>query len=234
MHLFLLPGLGNDRRLFANLERLLATHVPGAAVMHVAYPQPLPHEPIADYAARLVHQLPQTRPMVFVGMSMGGILAQELALHVKPDALVLISTIKSRAELAWYWRLADNVGITQLPTGGFIKRMLYIHAPMGDGMTDEDAYLFNNMLSLWPNAHVQWGFRRVFGWQGLSRPLNDVPITHIQGTDDRVFPHQYIRDSILIKNGRHFMTVTRAPEIADRLARALQPLTQPAYANYGD
>jgi surfactin synthase thioesterase subunit len=234
MHLFMLPGLGNDRRLFANLERLLVGHLPGVACVHVAYPEPQADESFADYARRLAPQVPTGRPVAFVGMSMGGILAQELARYVKPAAIVLLSTIKSRSELPWYYRLLDGLRITQVPGGAFIKRMFYIHAPLGDGMTDEDAYLFNNMLSLWSDAHVRWGFCGVFSWQGVGTVTAGIPITHIHGTADRVFPWRLIRNGVFIPNGRHFMTVTRAPEIADHLASALQPLTQPAFVNYGN
>ena len=38
-------------------------------------------------------------------------------------------------------------------------------------------------------------------------------VIHIHGGNDRVFPHHFLKANIIIKNGGHFMSVTRAPEL---------------------
>ena len=100
--LILFPGLGADYRL---LEPQLA-----------AFPQlivppwipPQKNESLPSYAARMAETLSPSHdsPLIFGGVSFGGMLAYEIARHVKPDAVVLIASCRTRKSLRpWQVRL---------------------------------------------------------------------------------------------------------------------------------
>ncbi len=224
--LFFLPGLGNDSRLFIRLLQAmrLDERLPGFTAQIVKYPEPVKDEPFVTYASRLAQQVPAGKPTVIIGMSMGGMLAQELTRYVNADLVVLISTVKHAAELPWYLGAATRLGLTRMVTGAWVKRLLYVGSPlkMGDGMTERDAELFNAMLFQWTDAHVAWGMRRVFGWRGAPTPHR---VLHIHGTADRVFPYKLLKPAVhTIVGGRHFMVVSRAEEIAEPIVAAVQTL----------
>ena len=89
--LVLLPGLGADYRLLDGQRE--------------AFPQlvvppwipPRQNESLPDYAGRMagtVASLPGV-PLVLGGVSFGGMLAYEMARHLKPDAVVLIASCRT-------------------------------------------------------------------------------------------------------------------------------------------
>ena len=93
--LILLPGLGADHRLLEPQRR--------------AFPQlivppwipPRKNESLPDYAARMAETVTPSRdvPLVLGGVSFGGMLAYEMARHLKPDAVVLIASCRNRRGL---------------------------------------------------------------------------------------------------------------------------------------
>ena len=92
--LILFPGLGTDERLFEPQK--------------VAFPNlevppwiaPRPYENLSAYAQRMAPQVSENRPFVLGGVSLGGMLAWELARLLRPDALVLIASCRSPKAIA--------------------------------------------------------------------------------------------------------------------------------------
>ena len=55
-------------------------------------------------------------------------------------------------------------------------------------------------------AYLDWSIDRIVNWQ-QKEPL---PRTiHIHGDKDPVFPIQYIKNAVVVKNGTHIMIINR-------------------------
>src|SRR5689334_9890540 len=99
MPMLLLPGLGWDERIFrAQRSRFPDLRTP-------AWIDPQPKESLNAYAARLAKVVDPGCPCVVGGASFGGVVALEMAVHLRASACVLIGSIRSPWELAWRWRL---------------------------------------------------------------------------------------------------------------------------------
>ena len=89
--LILIPGLGTDERLFERQRSAFPDlWVPPWILVRG-------NEGLADYAARMAGVIAnkQTEPFVLGGVSLGGMLAYEIARHVKPQAVVLIASCRT-------------------------------------------------------------------------------------------------------------------------------------------
>jgi hypothetical protein len=124
----LLPGMAADERLFEPQRRSF----PGLIVPPWIEPEPC--EPLASYARRIAARLNSSDLLLIGGVSFGGIVALEMADHLGLAECVLISSIRSPAEMPWQLRVLrplatvgpDRLGITS----GWAARWL---APSGDG-----------------------------------------------------------------------------------------------------
>jgi len=88
-HLILFPGLGADRRQFEPQR----AEFPGLAVP--PWIAPRPSESLPDYAARMAETVPHGPNVVLGGSSFGGMVAYEMAGHVRPAVVVLIGSCRS-------------------------------------------------------------------------------------------------------------------------------------------
>jgi len=97
--LYLLSGLGADRRVFDFLD------LHGFKLIHIEWIKPLDDEKIESYARRLLDQIKSTRPTL-VGVSFGGIIAIEIAKQVETNEVILISSATTKAAIPFRYRLA--------------------------------------------------------------------------------------------------------------------------------
>lgn len=123
MRLLLLPGLGADRRLF-DAQRACT-----APIEVIEWIEPHREESLADYAKRLAATIDTSSPFLLGGASFGGMVALEMARHVRPRAVVLIGSCRSPRTLPWFYRplaaLAPLMPIAAL--GGLLARVFGAH-----------------------------------------------------------------------------------------------------------
>ena len=88
-----ISGLGADQLMFSKLS------IPGAELKAVLWPYFDKHDEMACYAQKIGAQIPEGPDEVILGLSFGGMLASEIA-RTRPGAKVMIvSSVKSPAEL---------------------------------------------------------------------------------------------------------------------------------------
>ena len=214
MNIYLFSGLGADERLFKKLKP-----IPGYTYVPVPYVPPASANTLADYASLMIAANKFQTPCIFGGVSIGGMIAQEVAQILKPEKLILISTIQHRDEKPNLFNWANN---------GFVKAMLSkpvlkIVAALGDKFTiksSEGRELFYAMLRDSNPSFMKFGAGVVMDWKP---PKATVPIIRIHGTVDRVFPLSRINEKAckLIEGGNHFMIYEKGEEIGSVLADAL-------------
>lgn len=212
MNVYLFSGLGADERLFQKLKP-----VAGYEYVPLPYVHPGKSETLADYAALLVEAYRFETPCIFGGVSIGGMIAQEVAQIVKPEKLLLISTLQFRNELPGLFKLGNNNFTKSLLS----KPLLDAAAALGDKFTiksKDGRKLFYQMLHDSEADFMKFGFGVVLGWQP---PKAEVPVIRIHGTNDRVFPLSRIKDAIEIQGGNHFMVYEKGEEIGEILKEEL-------------
>ena len=216
MKIYLLSGLGADERLFKNLRPIA-----GYEFVPLAYPKPGKCKTLAEYAALLVKKYKFKAPFMIGGVSIGGMLAQEVAQIVRPEKLILISTIRFRNEFPPFLRMVDNGFTRRL----LVKSFLEVIAGFGDKFTHkspEGRALFYDMLHASDPDFLKFGAGATLAWQP---PHISVPFVRFHGSADKVFPISRIKGCIEIKNGGHFMIYEKGDQISEILTDRLAKFT---------
>lgn len=212
MKIYLFSGLGADERLFSKLKP-----IEGYEYVALPFIHPGNSKTLADYAALLVEEYRFETPCIFGGVSIGGMIAQEVAQIVKPEKLLLISTLQFSNELPPVFKLGNNAFTKSLLS----KPLLEVAATIGDKFTiksKEGRKLFYDMLHASEGDFMKFGFGVVLGWQP---PVAQVPVIRLHGTNDRVFPLSRVKNAITIKGGNHFMVYEKGEEIGDIIGKEL-------------
>ena len=206
---YLIPGLGNDVRIFSRLIPLLLEQ----DVHCLEYLEPLNvKESIESYAQRLVDSISDVEePPVLIGMSLGGTIATEMAKRMPHKKLILISTFKHYSEIPFLFKIARVLPVYRLVPTWYIRLMLPLFAWILRICTKEESQLLKLMLNARSKTHFSWGREAIIHWENMDYPAQFI---HINGTKDHIFKGSVKQVTHLIKGGTYNMVLDRAAEIA--------------------
>lgn len=193
---YCMPGMAASSRIFQYIEW------PEEYEVHLLdWDEPLPKESFAAYAARTAQQITAPNP-ILVGVSLGGVLVQQIATLLPTyRGVVLISSIKSAEELPRWMRWSKWLRLHHLlPLEWLASFEFWKH-------TKRYKKLYSKYIGLASPHYLAWCARELLDWQFPVIPLEKC--IHIQGDKDIVFPEKNIRDCIRIHNGTHIMILSR-------------------------
>ncbi|NML66087.1 alpha/beta hydrolase [Hymenobacter sp. RP-2-7] len=201
---YLIPGLGADERVFRRL------HLPGPAVVLPWLPPLGPAEPLANYAARLAAAVPLGQPCWLVGVSFGGLLAQEVG-RLRPLArVVLVSSISSPAQLPWLLQLAGATGLHRLVPFGLLARLPRAAQWFFGARGGAEYRLLSEILRATNPAFARWATAQLLEWRGPGLP----GAVRIHGTRDRLLPAGRASINYLLPGAGHFLIVSHARQLS--------------------
>lgn len=212
MTLYLLPGIGCDHRLYERLE------LEGLDTVLLDWPEFAPGCTLQDIALALRPQVDASRPHILVGVSMGGMVAQELAVLTGPEKVVLISSWTGPQE----WPLFVRLNARLRPLWTINRFSLWATWPFKRMLGRRDRAidrLLYDMAVEQTAAKIRRGVGAILAWPG-SRWTG--PLTRIHGDRDLVIPLRFQVDH-RITGGTHIMVVTRAAEVSAALRAVLKP-----------
>ena len=209
--LILLPGLGSTSTVFDHQRKAFGDRL--------ETPDFIPHEhgeSVAAYAQRWAKQLSKpndNRPLFIGGLSFGGMLAQEMAMHLapKPRAVLLISTTREADRVSGLMQLAELLG-RAVPVGAVNKALktLNLVFAMRDGLDDDDkGRLMQAGLDV--DAGVaKWAGSAAVGWPGFKPPSDYPPVYQIHSKKDWVIkaPDESTPNVELVDGGSHLLPMT--------------------------
>ncbi|MEM6633243.1 MAG: alpha/beta hydrolase [Bacteroidota bacterium] len=204
-----IPGLGTDTRVFSRLQKICP--------LGIEWLEPFPKEKLSDYAVRMAEYITQPNPTL-IGVSFGGILAQEIAQLIPVRKIILISSIKAAEELPQRLQLMRTLPLYQLSRGSWRIRTLPYWGKLFGIHDPKELLLIQDMFRKHSDTYRMWAIKELVNWRP---PSPTTSLIHIHGTSDRVFPIQRIQDCIRIRNGDHFMVYRRAREVEEILETCL-------------
>lgn len=199
MKIYAIPGLGADSRVFNNLKLDLPLHV-------VEWKLPEPKESIEHYAGRMAAEIDATEPFILLGLSFGGVMAQEVVRLVKPEKLILLSSIVHQDEMQALFKLIYKSGVLDLWPSSFYKPPIPVCKYY---FGTDDTELIKTILNDSNNDLLKWSAINLMAWE--KKP-NELEVIRIHGTADRLL--LYHPSAIPIEGGTHFMVLDRAEEIS--------------------
>jgi pimeloyl-ACP methyl ester carboxylesterase len=203
---YYISGLGADERVFKFLE------LKDVNEKLIRWVPPQRQELLSDYCKRLVSQIDLNDEIVLVGVSFGGIVAQEIAKHIKVRKVIVISSVKSPDEFDWKLRVARVLKLHRLVPSRILKWANLITADYYFGTRSKaESDLLKLIIKDTDTTFMRWAINAIMSWRCDS----STKLVHIHGSNDRIFPIGKIKGATVIDGGGHFMIVNRAKEISE-------------------
>jgi pimeloyl-ACP methyl ester carboxylesterase len=205
----LLPGMAADERMFEPQRRAFPNLIVPPWI------EPEPREPLSSYARRMAARLNSSGLLLIGGVSFGGIVALEMADHLGLAKCVLISSIRSPAEMPWRLRVLrplatvgpDRLGVT----AGWAARWLAPSMPRATARR-------LGRLAAPQSAFLCWACWAALHWEPTPTARR-TRVRQIHGSVDRTFPIRYTHPDQIIIGGGHLLTLTHPAEVNEYLAR---------------
>lgn len=218
MKAFIFSGLGADHRVFEAIDfgPFNPQFIPWTTIAA--------NETLASYALQMSQGFPKDEPFILIGISFGGILAQEVARFYPNASILLIATVQSKSQLPFFMRLTGKLKLhKRFPIQFALKFNRGAHWFFGCQSNGEKAIL-NQILQDTNPTFARWAIGEIAQWNQLVPTSN--PVFHIHGDSDRIFPIKQVNPDKKIKNGSHFMTVSQPDVLSKAIQEGLHFLTK--------
>ena len=212
--MYFVPGLAASKEIFRNIrlsEERYEIHI-------LEWLLPKKKETLGAYAQRMAQRV-KHRNIVLVGVSFGGVMAQEMSSFLDLKSLVIISSVKSKNELPLRLRLAKKVGAYKLlPTGWALSVKDLTKLAVGP-RSKRRLLLYQEYLSVRDKQYLDWAIKQMVCWERAE--ANPV-VHHIHGDQDSVFPLKYIKGARVIEGGNHAMILRKGSVVSKLLERIVE------------
>jgi pimeloyl-ACP methyl ester carboxylesterase len=170
-------------------------------------------EDLTTYAARMASLVPEPHA-VLVGVSFGGVVAQEMSVFLKLRKLVIISSIKSRNELPKRLKIAaKTLAYKLVPTSLVLSASDLTKFAIGP-KTEKRLKLYQEYLHVRDKTYLDWAIEQMVTWK---RHKEIEGVIHLHGDSDPIFPIKNIDNCQQIKGGTHIMILNKGRLITQRL-----------------
>lgn len=209
VHVYLMPGMAANPSIFKSIKlpenkfkiHWLEWFVPDNGMS------------LKAYAIKMCAMIKHPKS-VLLGVSFGGMLVQEMAQYMDFRKIIVVSSVKSKAELPKRMLFAKYTKVHKLlPTGLVSNVELLAKYAFGETATKRLA-LYEEYLSVRDKRYIDWAIDQIINFN----PKKEVRgLVHIQGEKDSVFPIKNIEKCIPVKNGTHTMIIHRAKWFNEQL-----------------
>jgi pimeloyl-ACP methyl ester carboxylesterase len=201
---YFISGLGADKRVFSYLDLSFCEPV------FIDWINPLQNETLHSYAARLRQSIDEEHPTV-VGLSLGGMLAAEMAAMDEKIKAIIIASNRSSKEFPALLRFLKYIPLYKLIPGFVLKntQRMYTYA---FGVKDKaHKKILYQVIADSDMRFVKWAINAIVHWRYQQPPGN---IIHIHGTADRLLSVKKVKADHIVKGGTHVMTLDQHKEVS--------------------
>ncbi len=160
---------------------------------------------LEDYAQKMAQQVPDPDP-VLIGVSFGGMLAQEMARYTGARKVIIISSIKTRKEMPRRLLMARYTNLHKLLPTSLVNNVEVLARYAFGEPVNKRLKLYEKYLGIRDKRYLDWAIDQIVNWK---RDLQEPGLVHIHGDKDAVFPFNYVRDCITVPGGTHTMILHR-------------------------
>jgi hypothetical protein len=213
MNLYLISGLGADKRIFQNLV------LPDTFKIHyIEWLIVSDNETMESYCKRLSNQIDQEQPFSLIGLSFGGVIAIELSKLLSPVQTVLISSFCFKKEVPWFYILIGKSRIYKILPPRILLKPNNILFRLFGAYKPEVKNLLKNILQDTDPDFFEWAIRQLLSWDNQWTPAN---LIRIHGTADKILPYKEMMKAIPVKGGEHLMVYSKSAIVSQILTENL-------------
>ena len=216
MKIYQISGLGANEKAF----KYLKIH-PDFELVYLPWIQPEIGETLEHYAERMSESIDTNEEFNLMGLSFGGIIAQEMNRFLEPKLNILISTVKSRKELPRFMRFSSHSNLHKLIPPKFISSDNGISYALFRKVYNGKLPDLTEIFEFRDPYYLKWSMDRIVNWQNNVEMKNFI---HIHGNKDLVFPVSKIQDAQIVDGGTHVMVMQKARKVSELINQALSDL----------
>jgi pimeloyl-ACP methyl ester carboxylesterase len=210
VNVYFISGMGADHRAFSYL-----TLPKGFEAIHLPWIKPEKKEPLAAYALRLASSIRTSEPFILAGLSMGGMMAVEIAKKFPPVCTVLISSIPLSGQLPRYYRVAATLNAGVLFPPSLLKKLVGLKKAISPA-----SKLVRDMFRDCDDEFFKWAMTAIPGWDNHQAPQ---PLYHIHGKRDLVLPIRLTHPTRTVARAGHMLIMSHPAIVNAFLADVLDP-----------
>lgn len=201
IHVYLMPGMAANPTIFEYIE----LPEDQFKIHWLEWMIPENKESLESYAKRMIAKIEHDN-IVLLGVSFGGILAQEMSKYLKLRQLFVVSSVKSKHELPKHMKLLKlTKAYKLLPTQLVSNIDLLAKYAFGETVSKR-VELYKKYLSVSDKRYLDWAIENVIEWE-QDQPNKDA--IYIHGDKDAIFPHSCVGNCIVVKGGTHIMVINK-------------------------
>ena len=213
MNVYLISGLGADKRVFSKLG-FSANHI----IRHIEWILPKSKEDLSSYAKRLARQIDENEPFFLVGVSFGGMIAVEISKFLKHLQTIIISSASVDAQIPWYYKIVGRLKIHTLIPVKVMKAPTPLTFWFFGIKTEEEKSLLTQILKDTDGKFLKWAISKITNW---NQKITVKGIYHVHGTADRILPIAFVHPHFKVENGGHLMVYSQSSIITKILTDKL-------------
>lgn len=212
---YILSGLGADERVFDNID--FGAYKP----IFIPWESVDPKQSFQSYIRQLSEHVKEPNP-ILIGISFGGIVAQEMSVLLNNCPVLILASVQTRAELPFWMKAGGKIGLQKfIPVKKLLKNKKGNHWFFGT-KTSEEKTILNQILADSDPVFTKWAIHQIVSWKRKTPVASKV--LHIHGTKDRIFNIRKLHPDYIIEGGTHFMTVSQHEELSFTIQQALDRL----------
>ncbi len=203
MKIYCFSGLGADERVF----NFLKLDKPFELAL-IDWINPVQNESLEKYSLRISKTIETKQPFGILGVSFGGLIAQEVSSILKPRFTIVISSINSSSQIPFVLRFLPNLIIKRIPT--LIFKLPYPIANYAFSAVQKD--FLHQIIKDTNPEFIKWAIYAFKNWKG--EPVNSN-IFFLCGEKDRLL--KPIKGATVVPDAGHFMVVDLADQVSQRI-----------------
>ncbi len=201
-HIYCIPGLGASISIFEFIQLPYAQF----ELHYIPWIIPESTDSISDYAKKMCSFIKHNNT-VLLGVSFGGIMAQEMSKHISVKKVVIISSIKTRHELPKRFLFVRETKLYKLLPTKLLEKVNAWERLFFNESNKKAAKAYEKYLNILDKRYLDWAIENVLFWN-QNQPIPNL--IHIHGSKDLVFPIENISNCIIIPNGTHAAILRRS------------------------
>ena len=205
-NVYLFSGLGADERVFKHIT------FPKSQICHIKWPKVTKETHRDSFLSEVAAQINTKKNNVFLGVSFGGLIAQDIAALLPVDKLILVSSVAEAAEIPCFYKSSFSSLLLRVTPSFLLNRPNPLISFMFSVKTNDGRRALHDIIQDTDPVFLRWAIAYLKQW---IRPTSTKAkqMYRIHGAKDRVFPKINQEAGVKVVSGGHFAIYESSSEI---------------------